>query len=156
MSVCARRAGIALIVALAGMGAVLGSQEARAASWLEKNFGLTGPLYEGVLPPCDDPKALDRIADRFATKEREYWNSDLKILGFDAIRETAFRPWASDTIPRRYCSGIARVSDGRKRPVHYLIMEDTGIIGASWGIEWCVVGLDRNWAFNPACKMARP
>jgi hypothetical protein len=156
MSVCARRAGIALIVALAGSGTILCSQEVRAASWLEKNFGLTGPLYEGVLPPCDDPKALDRIADRFATKEREYWNSNLKILGFDAIRETAFRPWASDTIPRRYCSGIARVSDGRNRPVHYSIMEDTGIIGASWGIEWCVVGLDRNWAFNPACKMARP
>jgi hypothetical protein len=24
------------------------------------------------------------------------------------------------------------------------------------GIEWCIVGLDRNWAYNPACKMARP
>jgi hypothetical protein len=26
----------------------------------------------------------------------------------------------------------------------------------TWGVEWCVVGLDRNWAYNPACKMARP
>ena len=25
-----------------------------------------------------------------------------------------------------------------------------------WGVEWCVVGLDRNWAYNPACKMAQP
>ena len=30
------------------------------------------------------------------------------------------------------------------------------MIGSSWGVEWCVVGLDRNWAYNPACKMARP
>jgi hypothetical protein len=30
------------------------------------------------------------------------------------------------------------------------------MIGASWGVEWCVVGLDRNWAYNPACRMARP
>ena len=31
-----------------------------------------------------------------------------------------------------------------------------GLLGAGWGVEWCVMGLDRNWAFNPACKMARP
>jgi hypothetical protein len=30
------------------------------------------------------------------------------------------------------------------------------MIGSTWGIEWCVVGLDRNWSYNPACKMARP
>jgi hypothetical protein len=30
------------------------------------------------------------------------------------------------------------------------------MIGAIWGVEWCIVGLDRNWAYNPACKMARP
>jgi hypothetical protein len=48
------------------------------------------------------------------------------------------------------------VSDGRWRPVHYSIIEDGGMISASWGVEWCVVGIDRNWAYNPACKMARP
>ena len=47
-------------------------------------------------------------------------------------------------------------SDGRKRAVSYWIGEDTGMIGASWGVEWCVAGLDRNWAYNPRCKMARP
>ena len=31
-----------------------------------------------------------------------------------------------------------------------------GMIGATWGVEWCVVGLDRNWAWNPACKAAKP
>ena len=30
------------------------------------------------------------------------------------------------------------------------------MIGARWGVEWCVMGLDRNWAHNPACEMARP
>jgi hypothetical protein len=48
------------------------------------------------------------------------------------------------------------VSDGRQHTVNYSIAEDAGIIGMSWGVEWCVVGLDRNWAYNPACKMARP
>ncbi len=80
----------------------------------------------------------------------------LTIQGYERVRETAFRPWAPNAIPRRFCSALALVSDGLKHPVHYSIAETTGIVGASWGVEWCVVGLDRNWAYSPACKMARP
>ena len=143
---------LALAVIIGGLPA--GS--ASAASLFELNFWLSGPRYEGNLPPCDAPEALHRIASRFAQKEGRFWSSDLTIHGYERIRETAFRPWAPNTIPRRFCSAVALVSDGLKHPVHYSIAETTGMIGASWGVEWCVVGLDRNWAFNPACKMARP
>jgi hypothetical protein len=51
---------------------------------------------------------------------------------------------------------VAHVSDGKKHTVNYVIGEDTAQIGWSWGVEFCVVGLDRNWAYNPSCKMARP
>lgn len=145
-----------LCFALATMVAVLVAGNAKAANWWEMNFYLSGPRYDGVLPPCDYPDALEKIAKRFNRKEGEYWNSDLTILNFSKVRETAFRPWAAQTIPRRFCSGIVEVSDGRKHTIHYSIAEDTGMIGAYWGVEWCVVGLDRNWAYNPACKMARP
>jgi len=30
------------------------------------------------------------------------------------------------------------------------------MIGANWGVQWCVVGIDRNWAYNPECKAAGP
>lgn len=129
---------------------------ARAANWLEMNFWLSGPRYSGKLPVCEDPFALSIIQGRFATKERRFWQSSLELVAFDRIRETANRPWNSDTIPRRFCSGRVQVSDGVWRPVHYLIAEDQGLIGASWGVEWCVVGLDRNWANNPVCRMAQP
>jgi len=135
----------------ASLGAVA---PAHAASWLEKNFWLSGPNYDGVLPPCE--AALNKIARRFAQKESRFWNSSLQIVGFEGVRETAFRPWANGTIPRRYCSVTAYVSDGRKHRVNYWIGEDTGMIGMTWGVEWCVVGLDRNWAYNPVCKMAQP
>jgi len=125
-----------------------------AAGWLEKNVYLSGPRYDGVLPRCE--AALGTIASRFAQKEGRFWNSSLQIVGFDRVRETAFRPWAPETIPRRYCSAMAMVSDGRARTVHYSIIEDASIIGMTWGVEWCVVGLDRNWAYNPACHMAQP
>jgi hypothetical protein len=130
------------------------SGPSRAANWLEQNFYLFGPRYDANLPACE--AALGIIASRFATKEGRFWNSSLYIVDFADVRETAFRPWAAQTIPRRWCSARAKISDGLWRPLHYVIAEDTGLIGASWGIEWCVAGLDRNWAYNPSCRMARP
>jgi hypothetical protein len=127
---------------------------ASAANWLEMGLYLTGPRYDGVLPACE--AGLDTIASRFATKESRFWNSELQILGFEQVRQIAFRPWAYGTVPRRFCSATALVSDGRKHKVSYSIGEDTGFVGATWGVEWCVSGLDRNWAYNPRCKMARP
>jgi len=148
------RLGLALGLALASFAAA----PADAASWLEKNFWLSGPRYDNVVPACEDPAVLSKIMARFAERERAFWQSALFIVEIDRVRETAYRPWrgAPDAIPRRYCSGVALVSDTRARPVYYWIGEDTGWIGASWGVEWCVVGLDRNWAYNPGCRMAKP
>lgn len=130
------------------------SAPAAAASWLEKNFYLSGPRFDSQLPTCE--QALSKIQSRFATKEGRFWNSNLQITDFDRIREVAYRPWADGTIPRRFCSGRALTSDGHWRTLRYSIIEDGGMIGWSWGVQWCVVGLDRNWAYNPACQAAGP
>jgi hypothetical protein len=127
-----------------------------AANWLELNFWLSGPRYDAEIPSCDSGSVLSDIRNNFGTKERRFWNSDLSIVEVGKIRQIAFRPWAEATVPRRWCSGKVLVSDGKWRPVYYSISEAGGAIGASWGVEWCVVGLDRNWAYNPRCKMARP
>ena len=129
---------------------------AQAAGWLERNFWLSGPRYDAVVPLCEDPQALAKISSRFAEKEARFWQTNLQLVDFERVHEIAFRPWVQGSIPRRYCGAVALVSDGKKRPVYYSIVEDAGMIGMTWGVEWCVVGLDRNWAYNPACKMARP
>ena len=147
-----QRYTLVLAAALAALTAV----PATAANLLELNFYLGGPRYEGVLPPCDYYGALAKISARFAEKEGRFWSPDLSIVAFDKVREVAYRPGPPNTIPRRFCSALALVSDGLKHPVHYAIGEDFGMVGESWGVEWCVEGLDRNWAYNPACKMARP
>ena len=147
---------LSLGFAIAAMLAAVSAGPAAAANILEENFFMTGPRYDGVVPPCDSGSALSKISDRFAQKEGTFWNSTLTISGFDKVREVAFRPWPVNTIPRRFCAGIVRISDGSQHPIHYSIGEDTGLLGVTWGVEWCVVGLDRNWAYSPACKMARP
>jgi hypothetical protein len=141
---------------LAAILAIASTGWASAASIFEKNFWLSGPRFDAELPACQSPWALGSIKYKFSQKEGRFWVSDLTIVEFDRIHETAFRPWAEGTIPRRHCSGLVLISDGRWRPVHYSIIEDSGNIGVSWGVEFCVAGIDRNWAYNPACKLAQP
>jgi hypothetical protein len=129
-------------------------QAAEAANGLELNFGLFGPNYDGRVKPCE--AAFGTITNQFQEKESSFWNSKLEITAYGNIHETAFRPWQSDNIPRRYCSGEVMLSDGKLHAIHYSIIEDGGFAGYGQGVEWCVTGLDRNWAYNPLCKSARP
>jgi hypothetical protein len=129
---------------------------AQAASFLEKNFSLSGPRYDRDMPGCDYPAALDRIIANFHTKEARFWNSEVQIVGIDNIRETAVLPWAAQSIPRRFCRGTALINDGAKRPIYYSIAEDGGIIGMDWGVNFCVVGFDRSMAYGPNCRAAQP
>ena len=147
-----RIAFIALGLALS----VISVSQPQAANWLEDNFWLSGPRYDRNMPACDYPPALDRIMGNFRNKEATFWNSELKIVGIENIRQTAVLPWAAQSIPRRFCSGTALINDGARHPIFYSIAEDTGMIGMDWGVNFCVVGLDRNMAYGPACRAARP
>ena len=40
--------------------------------------------------------------------------------------------------------------------MYYSITEDGGMIGVGYGVEWCVVGLDREWSYNPRCRWPGP
>jgi len=146
---------IAGAVLAAALGLVA-PQPARAATWVEKNFWMSGPQYSRDLPGCEYHPALDRIIANFHTKEIRFWNSQLRIVGIEEIREVDTMPWAAQSIPRRYCRGTAVINDGVKRQIFYSIAEDTGMIGMDWGVNFCVVGLDRNFAYNPDCRAAQP
>ena len=114
--------------------------------------------YEANIPGCQAPEVLERLSTHFAEKERKFWNSTLTIVSYERIERTAWRPWGLDFVPRRYCSAVATTSDGVRRKVDYSVRDGLGIIGADWGIEFCVHGLDRNlaYAYATACREARP
>ena len=107
------------------LGAVFGlfafGQAAEAANPLELNFGLFGPKYEGRLKACE--AALGTITSQFQEKESTFWNSRLTITAYGRIHEIAYRPWQSDNIPRRYCSGDVMLSDGAVHGVHLAIAQ---------------------------------
>lgn len=145
---------LAAAAALCLMAVLACGGTAHAANELEMDFWLSGPNYDGRVAPC--AKALSSIAYEFQQKESEYWNSNLTITGYSNVHEIAFRPWQSDNIPRRYCTGSATTSDGRVHRVNFSIIEDGGFASYGQGVEWCLTGLDRNWAYQPACKAAGP
>jgi hypothetical protein len=112
--------------------------------------------YSAELPACDDSGVLARITDRFAQKESGFWDSQAQIGGYDRIRQIGFRANGLGYIPRRYCVARAEFSDLSRHEVIYAIGESLGIIGWGFGVEWCVVGYDRNLAFAPGCSVVRP
>lgn len=114
--------------------------------------------YDANIPGCQDAGVLEKVSNQFAEKEAKYWNSSLTIVAFDRIERTAWRPYGLDYIPRRFCTATATTSDGVRRKVDYSVREGLGIIGATWGVEFCVHGLDRDlsYAYATACRMARP
>jgi hypothetical protein len=141
--------------------ALITAAPANAAGFLEKNFWLPGPGYDGVLPACD--AALPRISDEFTHTQEKYWALSPVIVGYEHVREIAYTPWAVGSIPRRFCQATALVKDPRfpkaayrKHRVKYHITEDGGFASIGWGVTWCVTGYDWNWAYNPGCQMAAP
>jgi hypothetical protein len=148
-----KKPGLGLVAGLV-LGLFTFGQAAEAANPFELNFWLSGPRYDGRVANCE--AALSTITSQFQEKESTFWNSSLQITAYGQVHETAFRPWQSDNIPRRYCSADAMLNDGKQRTVHYSIIEDGGFASFGQGVEWCVTGLDRNWAYAPACRSARP
>ena len=161
--------GLVLAVASAAPWFAAGQAEARPLTPAERRF----LPWSGDLPACDTPSVLDRIQSRFGQAESGYWNSGLEITGFDRFREIGYRTTGADYIPRRYCTADARLNDGKVRQVSYWIGEDLGFSGGdyigvvlpfsprtsfldNWGVTYCVKGLDRNYAYGPDCRAARP
>ena len=113
------------------------------------------PFFDNM-PACDDGGVLSTISGRFFGTQREFWNSNLSISGFDRIREIGFRSNGLSYIPRRYCVARAAMSDRKERTVVYAVGTQLGIIGVTWGVEWCVVGIDPTFAYAPDCEVIRP
>lgn len=109
--------------------------------------------YTADVPACDDPAALAWIVRDFADRESGYWSSPLQIDTFVEAHETGFRAAGLSFIPRRHCAGEARFNDGVARRLAFDIAEGTGFVGTTYGVTWCVVGLDRNHAFGRNCRL---
>lgn len=103
-------------------------------------------------PHCDNAKVIGRVQARFAKTERTYWNSDLHILDMWNPREISHRHWEPELIAARSCEAHARLNDGREVAVIYRIRSEQGFVGVSWGVDYCIVGNDLTYSYQPGCR----
>jgi hypothetical protein len=143
-----------IVGVLAGAAALLAAAASPPAEAGPFERPVTG--HVGNVPPCDSSWALGVISWRFGYKEARFWGSSDSVSHVGEVREIAFRPWGANFIPRRFCQAKVRVADLRDTVVYYSIIEKAGYAGVGWGVEWCVVGYDRNLAYAPNCRAARP
>ncbi|MCZ8377184.1 MAG: hypothetical protein O9342_17570 [Beijerinckiaceae bacterium] len=107
--------------------------------------------WSAQISSCDSPGVLSKLQHRFNATERRFWNSNAEIIGFEKVRQAAFRPHGLDLIPRRYCQAQAVMADRRRLTMRYAIIEETGIIGMTEGVQFCLSGYDRNHTAMPGC-----
>ena len=142
----------ALLLGLLGL-----SGAARADSPYEDPAERRLSPYVGDVDKCDDEHILTRIRGVWQTTQAGIWNTpQYEIERFDRIREISLRGSGTEYIPRRYCIARAHLADNSVHTAIYQIQEGQGIIGFGDGVEYCIVGLDRMFAYSPACSSLRP
>lgn len=148
-----------LAAAIVSVLAILAAAVGAAAPAVAENFTFyrdahrDGP-WKG--PACDDPKVLGRIASHFDQAEAAYWHTGIRMAHITEARESAFRDWDPLIIATRYCTGSAYLTDGRNYGLVYWLRSEQSFAGVSWGVQFCLLGRDRDFAYAPACKMLRP
>ena len=140
--------GLALVLGLTS----LASADSFYSGPAERRFSpFVGDMYA-----CDASAIVGRMQSVFRTTQNAYWKEDLQMLSLDRIKELSLRGNGTEYIPRRYCIARGHFSDKSVHTVIYDIEEGLGIIGVGDGVEYCVIGMDRLFAFSPACSQLRP
>ncbi len=154
--------GLALLLGLAS-SAYAQSGPAEDSLYGTPSEGRWAPFF-AVMPACDDPRVLGVISDRFSQSETIFWNGEHGIAGYQRVREIGFRAEGLSYIPRRYCIARAVMAVPPQAPAYvkpertviYTVASNADLIGQSIDIAWCVVGLDREHAYEPDCAVLKP
>ncbi len=108
------------------------------------------------LPHCEDSNVHRIIAHRFSYADRDYYRGIDSIDSFDRVTEVALDAGRPSPLARRYCRARVAMSDQRTRTLYYMIEEDASFVSWSWGVEFCIRGLDRWRIYDGRCRTVRP
>lgn len=103
---------------------------------------------------CAHEGVLSTISHRFRHQVTHVPGlPDVDIVDFYRIHERRYLPESGDRpIARRYCGATVELSDGRDRPVWYLIEYGMGFASLGDNVEFCVAGFDRWHVYNGRCR----
>lgn len=112
-------------------------------------------LQHKTFPECHDVKVLGSMIERFNWAEEKTWHRGIYLTDIQRVETRLEEGTNRYQIPRRYCRGHARLSNGRHPTVWYLIEGGQGFAGNKFHVRFCVNGFDR-WNENDgSCRLLR-
>lgn len=113
--------------------------------------------HHKMLPPCNDPRVVATIPEKFAYYDARVIQSGLAILNIDGVYESALKAGGPGLIDRRYCNATAWLSNGQTHEVVYLIEgPKLGFASIGWHVESCLPGFDPYRVYDAWCRSIRP
>ena len=107
------------------------------------------------LPACETASVQAAVGGSLA-REAQYSGAPHTVTGLENIRELANHTNGISPLERRYCIGLARLTDGSKHTVYYKLVEHAGFVGLSWNVEACLAPFDRWHVYGAHCSTVRP
>lgn len=114
-------------------------------------------VYEDNGGICGHGSVLGAITRRFRHQVTHVPNlPDVDIVDFYGIYQKRYLPETESwPIARRYCGATVRLSDGRDRPIWYLIEYGQGFASLGDNVEFCVSGFDRWHVYDGNCRVLK-
>ncbi|PWW03339.1 hypothetical protein DFR52_10119 [Hoeflea marina] len=110
----------------------------------------------GNFPACEAPQVLTYIQKRFVWTDQHLLKRGLAIDAIHHPETNRVVPAGyGEPIGRLYCHATARMNDGHKREIWYLIEAGMGFAGIADNVEFCISGLDPFKVYGAWCRSVR-
>ena len=112
------------------------------------------------VPACDAPDVLARVRDGLSWGTARVEGRELAIAEFGRIRSQGAGVNDPSPIAHRWCYAPVTLTDGRRSTAYWRIDRSMGFAapgfaGVPDGVESCVIGHDRWYVHDGACRTAR-
>lgn len=144
----------ALIVAGAGLMAAPAHADFRYPWYPLVNDPRTGTLDN--IPPCSAEEVQAKVVDAFNETETRFWGGHIEMTGVIGLTERGSLPRGDDKLARRWCQGTAVFRDGERRRIVLELLPNIETLGLRYALSYCIEGLDREWAYQPNCRVLAP
>ena len=122
-----------------------------AAPTLAHGFG-----FRSELPECSDDRVHRRIVERSGWADRRTWKKGVAITAIEGVRQSRLVARGPRRIAERYCRATARLTDGRRVRLYFLIEDQMGYAGTGWYVSFCLPGRDPYRVYDGRCRVVRP
>ena len=113
-------------------------------------------IADKSVPSCADSPVIDTIQSRFSSAAPVARGTSADIASVGKVTETHAGQLGPSPTLRRYCTAEARLSDGHRTTLYYLVEQGAGYASATWNVDFCLAGFDPWRVHDGRCHSVRP